>query len=189
MMFEIDTKRILKLAGLLESEEDDYDNHSDHSNALGRTGFWGREGAGCIFFAQSTGKFLINHRSYSVLEPGEFGVWGGAMDRGETPENAVRREVSEEAGYHGAYKLIPIFVFQKESFRYSNFIAVVEEEFTPVLDWESQGFVWAEFGKFPKPMHFGVKAILNDPKSVEIMKNLVANATKPKKKNEIDFPN
>jgi 8-oxo-dGTP pyrophosphatase MutT (NUDIX family) len=149
MMFEIDVDRILKLAGLLEE-----DNHSNHQNALNNTGFWGKAGAGCLFFATSTGRFLLNHRSNYVLEPGEYGVWGGAIDRGETPEGAVKREVREEAGYHGAYKLIPIFVFQKGNFRYSNFIAVVSEEFKPNLDWESQGFVWTSFDNWPSPLHF-----------------------------------
>jgi 8-oxo-dGTP pyrophosphatase MutT (NUDIX family) len=171
-MFEIDVDRILFLAGLTEARDEDFDNHQEHARKLNQTGFWGAEGAGCIFFAKDTKRFLLAHRSAYVQEPGTFGVWGGAIDKGENPEEAVRREVKEEAGYHGNFKLIPIYVFTKGSFRYSNFIAVVDHEFTPEMDWETQGFEWCEWNKWPQPLHFGVKAILNDPKSVAVMKKL-----------------
>jgi 8-oxo-dGTP pyrophosphatase MutT (NUDIX family) len=146
--------------------ESEYDDQKDHFDALDRTGFFGAAGAGCIFIARSTGRILLNHRSVAVEQPHTWGVWGGAINRGEDPATAVRREVREEAGYHGDYDLIPLYVFQKETFRYSNFLVEVDDEFTPHLDWESQGYEWCEWGHWPSPMHFGLKALLNDPASV-----------------------
>ena len=66
--------------------------------------------------------------------------------------------------------MVPLFVFKKGTFRYSNFLGIIKDEFTPHLNWESESFKWCEFGKWPSPLHFGVKAILADPHSVQIMK-------------------
>ena len=154
---------------LFEAHPDD-----EHFDALARTGFFGAAGAGCIFLARSTGRILISHRSPDVEQPGTWGTFGGAVNRGEDATTAVRREVSEEAGYHGQYDLIPLFVFQSGTFRYSNFLAEVEEEFTPILDWESQGYIWCDFGDWPEPLHFGLVSLLNDPASVAKIKAAAA---------------
>ena len=62
------------------------------------------------------------------------------------------------------------------SFRYYNFLAIVPEEFEPDLNWENDAARWVEFGDWPAPMHFGLKALLNDPKSVQIMRQAEAKA-------------
>jgi 8-oxo-dGTP pyrophosphatase MutT (NUDIX family) len=161
----------MRITDLFESE--DYDDQSEHFDALHRTGFFGAAGAGCIFVARSTGRILIAHRSDAVEQPGTWGGWGGAINRGEDPAAAVRREVSEEAGYHGHYDLIPLYVFAKNTFRYYNFLVEVDDEFTPELDWETQGYVWCEFGRWPKPLHFGLVALFSDPASVRKIKDAV----------------
>ena len=135
--------------------------NDEHGAALEKTGFWGRQAAGCLFLARSTGRLLIAHRSKHVLEPHTWGTWGGAIDPGETPKQGVVREVREEAGYTGRFKLIPLFVFKHSSgFRYHNFLAVVDDEFEPELDWETQGYEWVKFGRWPKPLHPGLKSLL-----------------------------
>jgi len=143
---------------------------AEHFDALEKTGFFGNKGAGCIFFAKDTCRFLIMHRSRMVEQPGDWGNVGGAIDSKEDPQKAVKREAYEEVGYSGDLKLVPLFVFSKGNFRYYNFLAVIEKEFTPRLDWESQGYKWCEYGKWPKPLHFGLISLFNDPKSAEIMK-------------------
>lgn len=134
---------------------------TEHGAALEETGFWGRQASGCLFLARSTGRLLIAHRSKHVLEPGTWGTWGGAVDPGETPKQGVIREVKEEAGYNGDFKLIPLFVFKHESgFRYHNYLAVVGDEFVPTLNWETQGYKWVGVGKWPMPLHPGLKSLL-----------------------------
>ena len=56
----------------------------------------------------------------------------------------------------------------------SNFLAIVEREFV-ARDLETQGFQeteefrWCKFGEWPSPLHFGFKAVLNDPHSIHVM--------------------
>lgn len=147
------------------------ENDNDHQKALNDTGFWGAQGAGCIIFARETKRFLFAKRSRHVEQPGDFGGWGGAIDSGELPKDAALREVHEETGYNGDIEILPMYVFTKGTFRYSNFLAIVEEEYDPRLDWENSGFVWTLFGEWPSPLHFGIKALLNDPASYALMKS------------------
>lgn len=137
----------------------------EHDAYRKETGFWGREGAGCLFLARDTARLLIAHRSVEVEQPLTWGTWGGAMDPGETPQQTVRREGREEANYKGAMKLIPLAVFAHESgFRYHNFLAVVDHQFEIELDrnknWETQDYAWCRFGEFPDPLHPGVEYLL-----------------------------
>lgn len=139
-----------------------FESDSEHASALRDTGFWGRAGAGALIVASDTGRILIPHRSASVEQPGTWGVWGGAIDAGEDPAAAARREVEEEAGASSVARMVPLYVFRKGDFRYHNFLAVVPSEFQPRLNWETQGFRWVEFGDWPAPMHFGLKALLDN---------------------------
>lgn len=53
-----------------------------------------------VLLQNSEGKFLFLKRSASSSwEPGKWQLPGGKMDWGESPEEALRREVLEEAGY------------------------------------------------------------------------------------------
>ena len=161
----------MRLLDLFEGDE-------EHFDALRKTGFFGKMGAGCVFLARDTGRLLLAHRSESVEQPHTWGGWGGAVNSGETPEQAVRREVGEEASYHGHYELQPLFVFSSGTFRYYNYLVIVDEEFTPHLDWETQGFRWCEWGEWPEPLHFGLVSLFSDPASAAKIKADIA-ALKP----------
>lgn len=158
--------------------EPDDPNDRAHNAAMKKTGFWGARGAGCLPLCRRTGRFLIAHRSRRVEQPGTWGTWGGAIDidSPETPEQSAVREMREECGYRGTMKLLPIYVFQKFDeddeleFQYNNFLAIVDDEFNPQLGWETQGYEWCAYGQWPSPLHFGLKAILNDPQSIQTMK-------------------
>jgi len=155
----------MRVRDLFEAHPD-----AEHFDALDRTGFFGAAGAGCVFLAMDTGRLLIAHRSMHVEQPDTWGGWGGAINRGENPEEAVRREVAEEAGYHGHFEMEPLFVFAKGTFRYYNFLVIVDQEFTPTLDWETQGFEWCEWGHWPQPLHFGLISLFSDPASAAKIK-------------------
>jgi 8-oxo-dGTP pyrophosphatase MutT (NUDIX family) len=122
--------------------------------------FWGSQGAGAVFFAEDTGRFLLQHRSPYVNEPNTWGVIGGAIDAGEDPKEAMIREVKEETGYSGPMEAELLYTFQSGKFRYHNFLVTVPHEFEPKHGWESQGHVWATLNDLPSPLHFGFEALL-----------------------------
>ncbi len=147
---------------------------AEHAQALRTTGFWGKQGAGCIFLAKDTKRILLPFRSRAVEQPHTWGVWGGAIDSNEDPATAVKREVQEEAGYDGNVELVPLVVFEKGTFRYHNFLAIVDSEFEPNLQWETENFKWVEYGNWPSPLHFGLKYLIehSGQKIQDIINNL-----------------
>ncbi len=161
-----------------DGEEDPIGQNSDHGQALRDTGFWGNMGAGAIFMAKDTGRILLAHRSQYVEQPNTWGVWGGAIDKGERPVVAAAREAQEEAGITPAPKnIIPLYVFSHESgFKYFNFLILVDNEFVPRSGdkhaWETQGYEWTQLDALPSPLHFGVENLLNDANSNKIISEL-----------------
>ena len=149
-----------------------FENDEEHGEALRQTGFWGRAGAGVLFQALDTGRILIAHRSEDVEEPGTWGTWGGAIDQGEDPKVAASREAAEETGARADPRnVIPMYIFKHPSgFRYYNFLVLVPSEFNPRLNWESQGYAWFDYGEWPKPLHPGTAELLNDRRSLAIMR-------------------
>lgn len=161
----------------LLAEENPDDEHWDE---LAQTGFWGKQGAGVLLLAKDTKRILLQLRSADVQEPHTWGVTGGAMDRGETPVQACKREVREELEYDGSIDLIPLYVFHdaKSGFKYHNFLGIVDSEFDPSTGWEVDEYGWFDFGDFPSPLHFGVNGILSDASSVNKIKKAIASAGK-----------
>jgi 8-oxo-dGTP pyrophosphatase MutT (NUDIX family) len=153
---------------------------AEHARALKESGFWGKKGAGCVFFAKSTKRFLLDHRTNNrvwVQEPGTWGSYGGAIDKNELPLDAVNREAREETGgKQKVLQFIPLLIFRQDDFQYHNYLAVVATEFTPELTIESQGFKWCNYGDWPQPLHFGLIALFNDPASNKIMRQLAGQA-------------
>ena len=137
-----------------------------HAKELEKTGFWGSAGAGCIFLARDTGRILLCHRSSQVEQPDTWGNWGGAIDPGENPYDAVKREATEETGHAGPFDIKQLYVFKSGNFHYYNFLTIVDTQFTPRLDWESQGYKWCEWGQWPSPLHFGLVSLFKDADSV-----------------------
>ena len=143
-----------------------FENEAVHARALLNTGFYGAVGAGCVIVAENTGRICMPKRSKSVMEPGTWGTWGGAVDPNESPRDAALREVKEEAGYDGELLLSQLHIYKHETgFKYYTFLARVREEFTPTLDWETEEHRWCLLESIPTPLHFGVQALMNDPMS------------------------
>lgn len=140
------------------------DDDEEHTPALLETGFWGRRGAGCIVFAKDTGRFLIGLRSMGVLESHTWGTWGGAVPNGMSSDASTLRELAEETGFEGEVELVLSYVFRDEAsgFQYENFVAVVDEEFIPTLNWEHDDHLWVENGDWPDPLHFGLAKFLQE---------------------------
>ncbi len=155
MKINIAIARNLAVAGGPDSTDEEW-------RALRETGFYGHKGAGAIFYCTSTKRYLLALRSSDVEQPGTWGIWGGAIGREEDPIDGVRREVREEVGFDHTVNPILIYVFEKGTFRYYNFLVKVDKEFEPDLNWETEDFGWFPKNKFPKPLHFGVQALIKE---------------------------
>ncbi|MGE0826317.1 MAG: NUDIX hydrolase [Candidatus Binatia bacterium] len=153
------------------------DNWATHAEAFARTGFWGvRGGAGGICLARNTGRLLLAQRSHKVLQPGTWGTIGGAIDHGETPEETLVREVQEELGVQlreTDLHLCYIYRHKRSSFTYHNYTVLVDEEFLPAPNWEVAEHAWLEFGEWPSPLHFGMKAWLEDSHGERTLRELI----------------
>lgn len=75
----------------------------------------------------------------------------------------MRAELNQETGYDGDVDLhfVVDYVDEVSGFTYSNYLAVVEDEFTPVLNWEGADFGWFTAGEWPEGLHFGLAYLLS----------------------------
>lgn len=139
--------------------------------------YWGHAAAGIIPLARSTGRFLIPLRSQEVMEPGTYGTIGGKLDRVdaskyEHPEEAAVREFYEETGSNENIDLYNLYVYQDGTFQYWNFLGVIDEEFEPETNWETDEWEWLTLDELLKiePKHFGLRALLKDRESLMVLK-------------------
>ncbi len=146
---------------------------ADVEGPLAATDYWKKRGAGCIVGARSTGRILLQLRGPEVSDPNTWGTWGGSVDAAEDPSTTCRRELAEEAGYYDAVDLYPLLHYRNldTGNSYQNFLAVVADEFVPVLNWESRAAQWFEFGNWPNPLHPGLETLLQDVHSVQTIRH------------------
>jgi 8-oxo-dGTP pyrophosphatase MutT (NUDIX family) len=127
--------------------------------------FWGDAGAGVLPFYMDKGEpvFLLALRGPEVNEPGTWGVWGGKMERGETPEEAALREFKEECDYDGPIEMHASYVYKTSGFTYHNFLGVLPAKFKLPEDfgWETDEARWVTLdGMSGLDLHFGLEALL-----------------------------
>ena len=139
--------------------------------------FWGNQGAGGVFLAEDTGRILIQKRSPHVNEPNTWGTFGGKIDDGEDPKQAMEREIEEESSYHGPKKVKLVYTFQDGKFKFHNYLITVPHEFEPKHSWETSDHAWVTLDDLPSPLHFGFKSFLPHLKR-ELGHKLAASASK-----------
>lgn len=132
--------------------------------------FDGIVGVGTLFLSVNTNRVLLQFRNSDKRHKHTWGFWGGIVEKGESPYDALVRELNEELGnFPEINKLNPIDVYQSKdkNFMYYSFVAVIEDEFIPKLNGESCGYAWVDIGQWPKPLHEGARVTLtrNDGKS------------------------
>lgn len=136
------------------------------------------EGAGALFYSPSTQRFLIMLRA----DDGDDGnVWcclGGGRDVvdgiPEKLETTVRRESWEEAGLpmDTPYELIHVGTkYYEDGFRFHNFLAIIPEEFLPLINEEHKSFQWCSWEDFPKEMHQGMMSVFNSSDGQRVLQH------------------
>ena len=108
---------------------------------------WGSAGAaGFLFrYRPETGDplFLLQRRSSSVDYGNTWGVPGGAIREGESPEAAARREMLEEIGHLPTYQVAQIIVQDcGGSWRFYMIVADVDEQFVAFCAKETDATGW-----------------------------------------------
>ena len=131
-------------------------------------------GCGALIFSKSTNRYLFLLRNQKK-HAGHWGLVGGGVEVGESPVQALQREIVEEIGEIQFEKIIPLekFTSENSNFEYHTYLITVNEEFVPVLNDEHRGYAWTGIDDYPKPLHPGVwrtfsfKSVINKIKTVE----------------------
>jgi ADP-ribose pyrophosphatase YjhB (NUDIX family) len=136
-----------------------------------------KTGVGTIFVSTKTSRVLLNLRAPHKTHGMSWALWGGMVEAKEQPKDALLRELSEEMGFvPDIEKIYPFDVYQSKDkhFKYYSFVCVVEEEFVPILNYESAGYCWIDLGQWPKPMHQGAKISFCSNKSIDKLRLILS---------------
>lgn len=128
--------------------------------------YFGNSGAGIIFYYRDTKEILLGLRNFWLNEPNTWGTIGGKIEIGETPQEAAKREASEEAHIKGNYSMKLFYIYRDKNFSYYNFLVAVKNKFTPKISDEISKFKWFYYDELPKNLHFGMKYLLPNLKKI-----------------------
>jgi 8-oxo-dGTP pyrophosphatase MutT (NUDIX family) len=147
--------------------------------------YFGKAGAGILFFSSDQSQVLLTLRSGRVQEPFTWGIPGGAVSvEGMTPYiesqahtptelplevllDTALKEAEEELGSIPDVELLNPFdtvKYRDGGFTYTTFFISVDtdlEDWELVTDWENIEARWFETGELPKNLHFGVSYLVS----------------------------
>lgn len=134
--------------------------------------------AGALFVSSTTQRSLLQLRaSFKSSHRNEWSLFGGMSKPDETPKETLLRECEEEMGkLPEINKIYPFDIYESrdKQFRYYTFICIIEDEFLPVINSESLGYGWFDFGLWPKPMHIGARNTLCSNKANSLLDIIIS---------------
>ncbi len=130
-------------------------------------------------FVEREGRILLLKRAVGALS-GAWYIPGGAVDKGETPEQAALRELWEEAGLRptgplALIGLVPMHVYDRDSFQVVYACACAQGD-VAISD-EHAGHRWVDPREY-RERYFGeeqLQRVADDPRAVEIVLNVRQN--------------
>lgn len=121
--------------------------------------------AGALFISRKTERIMLQLRSEQTSASGQWSFVGGMVRSDESIMKGLTREILEEIGdVSKILKSYPLDVFHSADgkFNYYSVLVIVEDEFIPTLNEESDGYCWVKVGQWPYPLHQGAKALLTN---------------------------
>lgn len=103
-----------------------------------------------VLFRAPTGRFLFLKRPDGV-----WGIPAGKIEPSETSAQAAARETWEETRYVCSRPLLPGFNDVRGGVDFTMFNYEADGEFSPTLNYEHLGFVWADLDELPSPLFPG----------------------------------
>jgi 8-oxo-dGTP pyrophosphatase MutT (NUDIX family) len=119
-------------------------------------------GCGALIYSRATKRYLFLLRNQK-RHAGSWGLVGGGVESGETPIEALHRELIEEINLVEYNQIVPLekFTSDQGNFEYHTYLITVEKEFVPELNDEHRGYAWTTIADHPKPLHPGVWRTFN----------------------------
>ena len=136
-----------------------------------------KTGVGALVISTKTKRVLLNLRAGHKTHAMCWSLFGGMMEEGEQPKEALLRELREEMNIDpDIERIYPFDIYQSKDkhFKYFSFVCVCNEEFIPELNYESSGYCWINLGDWPKPMHQGAKISFCNSKAIERIKLIIS---------------
>lgn len=113
-------------------------------------------GAWALIYCSTTDKFLMGKRSSKVKKGGAWNFFGGRIDDGERPREALIRELDEEAGLNVKPKHLAKLHTATRKHRSSSterdmyyYVIKATREFSPRLNREHSDFGWFKAKQLP----------------------------------------
>lgn len=107
---------------------------------------WGRFGAAGVLFvhrADDEPRVMLQKRSAWAHEGGTWSVAGGALDAGESPEEAALREAAEEVGAVPDHRVAGEVVFAPaDDWSYTTLVVEVDGPFGRSVNFETDAVGW-----------------------------------------------
>ena len=112
---------------------------------------------GCLIKCETTNRFFLLHRN--DFDP-SWGLISGGVDEGETPIEALKREIGEELSINPNIikfefvrnEIIP----QRPNREFHYFKGYVKKGFKATLDHENLAYKWCLINKLPEPLYPGL---------------------------------
>ena len=116
----------------------------------------GKDAAAGILYRAGDSVLLCLRSGGCADYPLHWAFPGGKIEEGETSEQAALRESQEEIGYAPTD---PLF-FMDYGDGYTTYVSNAAEPFSPELNNEHAGYMWAPLNALPSPLHPGVANVL-----------------------------